>query len=231
MLLPKSGTDLLVDESILKNHTETRESYLGFSQIGEECERKLFYGLNIPTAISDARILRIFKLGHIMETEIIKLLKDSGLTIYDLDEDGKQFEAGYFNNKYRGHPDGIVTGLPESKVPHLLEIKTYNEKRFNTLKKEGVKSSDPKYYAQLIVNMGAFDLTRALFVAYNKNTSEMYYERVDYDPFENALLMAKAGRVLDFKTDEQIDRPYPSKDFFKCKFCDYREHCWGITKE
>ena len=230
MLLPKTGTEELVDDSILRNHKNDRESYLGFSQIGEECERKIYYNLHSPVAVTDPRILRIFKVGHILETEIIKMLRDSGLTIYDLDENGKQFQVRYFNDQYRGSPDGIIMGLPESSVPHLLEIKTYNEKRFNTLKKDGVKCSDPKYFSQLQANMGAFDLTRSLFVAYNKNTSEMYYERVDYDPFDNALLMAKAQRILSAKDENDLDRSYPDSNFFKCKFCDYRKKCWGITE-
>jgi CRISPR/Cas system-associated exonuclease Cas4 (RecB family) len=26
---------------------------------------------------------------------------------------------------------------------------------------------------------------------------------------------------------DRIPRPYPDADFFKCKFCDYREVCWS----
>lgn len=232
MEMPKLGTESIIDDSILRNSKREPRDYLGFSQIGEECERKLFYDLNCKKKeVTDPRMIRLFKLGDIMETEIISLLRQAGLTIYDKDDEGKQFRVSYFSGKYSGAPDGIITGLKESSVPHVLEIKTYNDDRFKKLKKEGVKSSDPKYYSQMQANMGAFELTRSFFVAYNKNTSEMYYERIDYDPFDAALLMAKAKRVIDAKSADEFDRPYPDKNFFKCKFCDHREFCWENNKE
>lgn len=232
MILPKNGTELLVDESITANYKNGREDYLGFSQIGEECERKIYYDLHSKKEIPEPIMIRLFGLGHLLESEIIRILREAGLTIYDIDpETGKQFQVRYFNDQFRGSPDGIIVGLPESKVPHLLEIKTYNDKRFTELKKSGVKISDPKYSSQMQINMAAFELTRGLLVAYNKNTSELHYERLDFDPFDAALLMAKGQRILSAKSDEELDKAYPDQNFFKCKFCSHRKRCWGITTE
>jgi hypothetical protein len=48
--------------------------------------------------------------------------------------------------------DGVVLGVPESPhKPHLLEIKTHNEKSFNDLVKNGVAKS--KFLSNMI-NIG-----------------------------------------------------------------------------
>ena len=93
----------------------------------------------------------------------------------------------------------------------------------------GVTKANPTYATQIALYQTYMELTEhpALFSVVNKNTSEIYYELVPYnaslaqqasDRAVNILTAAKSGDILP--------RIAQSKDFFLCKFCEYRESCW-----
>jgi hypothetical protein len=229
MKMPKIGVERLVDDAILANQEPPRKR-LGCSQIGDECETKIWFELNHQKPIDDARVLRIFSHGHTMEDHIIKILRDSGLTIYN-EFEGKQFRVSFIDGGLTGSVDGVILGLPESDEPHLLEIKTYNDTRFKKLSTEGVQKSDPKYYVQMCLYMEGLELERALFVAYNKNTSEMYFERVYADKFEVSIAVNKASKILAAKDKEGIDRISEKCTDYRCKFCKYSKECFDVCSK
>ena len=114
--------------------------------------------------------------------------------------------------------------LEAPKTEHLLEIKTMNDKNFKKMKKDGVKISKPVYYAQQQIYMRKLKLTRAIFIAVNKNDDSIYIERVKLDKGFADDLERKAEYVV------LQERP-PEKQFeatwFECKFCDARTTCHG----
>ena len=121
----KLGTARLVDESIEKRcKSQTPRDYLGASILGTECDRQLWYQFHHPKPVDDPRVQRIFDLGNILEDYMIKLLKESGIEVWDVDADGEQF--GFIDEEVAGHCDGVAQGFPESTVPHLLEFKSAN---------------------------------------------------------------------------------------------------------
>ncbi len=214
----------MLDEAILKRaQSQPPRTYLGASALGEECDRKLWYAWHRPRPVDDARIQRIFDIGHKLESLVIDWLKESGLTVHT-DDNGEQF--GFKDGMIAGHIDGVVTGLPESKQPHLLEIKTYNDSRFTELCKVGVRSNDPKYYTQMCIYMEKMDLERALFVAVNKDNAEIYTERVHADPIEANAMINRGKQLIEIKEAKDVTRKYNHRSFFKCKWCNYRTECW-----
>lgn len=211
-----------------RESSRTRRSYLGGSLIGEDCERKLWYFLRwVKKAVMEGRIYRLFETGNIEEDRLIKNLRDVGVKVLDRDANNKQWSVSKFNNYLSGHFDGVLIGLPEApKTWHLLEIKTMKESKFNLLKKHGVKKQFPTYFAQLQVYMGLSDLTRAAFFAVNKNTDEIYLERIKIEKKYYNGLIKRAQRIIFDNTIPSRITEDPTN--YQCTFCDFKKVCHKI---
>lgn len=215
LILERINTSLL---SLSKK--DKPRDYMGCSVIGKECERQLWYEYHSPIRTSDPRIHRIFRLGHIIEKEVIFLLRLAGFTVFSSDGDDSQFggkdeEIGY-------NIDGV---LMMNDVPYLLEIKSASEKRFNQMVKVGVKISDPTYYVQMITYMKYMELDRGLFIAYNKNNSDIHVEVVIASSIESNYFINRAKEIARMKSEPE--RKYKTKAFYKCSICQYKSICWN----
>lgn len=198
--------------------------YCGMSGIGNKCLRALQYSCfraSKPEQV-DPRTQRIFDLGHIMEEYIVQCLKHAGLIITR-----QQAEIIGFAGHWKGHIDGVAENVPEApKTEHLLEVKTHNDKSFQAVRKEGVEASKPEHYAQMTRYMGGLKLSRGLYVAYNKNDSSYYFERVRYDKsFGNELIRKESEVMLAEKLFPRIGSGKPT--WHDCKWCSHKGVCFG----
>lgn len=204
--------------------------YLGMSEIGDTCTRRLWLKYHTDFAeVIPARVARLFRMGHTMEKLIIKDLKQAGFKV-----SAKQGRFKDWKGKFKGHCDGIAEGLPESSKPHILEIKSCNGKSFELFKKHGVKdhpSVGAKYWGQIQCYMGYAGLDRGLFIVENKDTSARYMERVKFEPEAFRLLKEKARLIIEAKEPPRgiSNRP----DWFECRFCglNNESHCrkdWSV---
>ena len=221
----KLGTANLIDEAILnRSSSEKKRDYMGGSILGTECDRQLWYMYKMPFTVDDPKLQRIFDMGHIFEDYIIRLLRDAGITVHCTDTNGDQF--GFVDGPIAGHIDGVLEGLPESSKPHLFEAKSANDKNFKQAVKLGLEKWNNKYWAQVHIYMLKMNLEKCLFVVINKNTQELYFERVTLDKHvaNHYLLRGKEIAAMD----ELPDRKYNSSTFFKCKFCNNRKECWEL---
>ena len=219
------GTAKLVDDAIMAEIKDKKgRGYLGFSQLGDECAKKVWYSYWLPKPVEDPRIKRIFDMGHMLEPYVVSLLRLAGLTVYEVDENGEQFGVILEGGKIAGHIDGVITGLPESSVPHLLEIKTANNTNYNQLVKKGVKNFSDTYYGQVQCYMGEMDLARCLFVAINKNNCELYFERIKYDSFIHKALIERGIDIVG--GGDPPPRAYGKSTYYRCNFCNYKSRCW-----
>ena len=210
-----------IDEAIAAEaEAAPPRGHLGMSQIGEEDARKVW--LKFRWSLPDEpapRVQRIFRLGNIIEIEIARLLRMvPGVTLHEVDpETGEQFRYSYIGGHFGGSMDGAVVGVPEApKTWHVWEAKSVNGDRFKELVKQGVKSWSPEYYGQLQCYMGASGMTRALFTAYNKDTSEIYIERVKPEPMYWESAQVKAERIIEAK--EPPPSTYPKREYYKARF-------------
>lgn len=205
---------------------EKPRAYLGGSVIGEPCERALWYGFRGQAAKFDGRMLRLFDSGHREEARIIEDLRRAGMTVMDRDASGQQYGFELLGGHVGSHVDGVVQGVPDApKTPHLLEVKTHNDKSFADLKAKGVQKSKPVHYAQMQFYMGALGLERALYVAVEKSSDTIYTERVKFDPDSHRDLLAKAERIV--RADAPPARITEDPAWYECKLCDHRKVCWG----
>jgi predicted phage-related endonuclease len=81
------------------------------------------------------------------------------------------------------------------------------------------------HYAQMQVYMHLTGMTRALYFAVNKNTDELYTERVKYNKEHAENLMRRAKDIIE--SEVPLDRCASRPDYYECKYCSATELCWG----
>lgn len=210
-----------------RNADDWRRPHLGASVIGSECDRYLYYHYHWARKPDlDGRMFRLFARGDREEGWIIEDLRKAGFIVWDkMPGAGGQWKVE--DGPFAGSAiDGVIMNLTEApKTRHLLEVKTYNEKRFRKLQKEGVREADMKYYVQMQVYCAAFALERWFFVAVNKNNDEIYQER---GPVDRQIASAARFRH-QMVTSAEVPPPKISESpaFYKCKMCDYHPVCHG----
>tara|TARA_R110002074_G_scaffold168238_1_gene329563 strand:- start:1246 stop:2088 length:843 start_codon:yes stop_codon:yes gene_type:complete len=198
---------------------------LGSSFIGEECIRKIWFdwrGFNREGF--QGRILRLFGTGHWQEDRIVEDLRRAGYTIWEKQDDGKQYqlidETGHFISKL----DGVIKGVPEHEdQPHILEIKTHNKSSFNGVLKHGVLKNKPQHYSQVQISMKLSGLTASLYVAVCKDDERFYIERIEADTKHQDQLLKKVKSLYSATM-----RPAGISDdagSFGCKFCSMKDVC------
>lgn len=205
---------------------QPRRNYLGASEIGEPCGRRLWYKFRwCVDEKFPGRMYRLFDRGQREEAAFVKDLRAIGCEVHDVDENGNQFAIEDCNGHFRGHMDGVALGIPTAeKTWHLLEFKTHSAKSFRKLR-SGVQVAHPKHYAQMQVYMRKGELTRALYMAVNKDDDSIHAERVRLDIEFADKLLEKAQRI--------IESPVPPHkcgtgyDDEVCKYCPAKTLCHG----
>jgi len=202
-------------------------AHLGASVIGHACERYLWLMFRwAHREAFDGRMLRLFEYGKRFEERITDELRDIGVEVHCSDEFGQQYRVQAVQGHFGGSLDGAALELPEApKSWHVLEFKTANAKSFAQLQAKGVQEAKPMHWAQMQIYMGLTGMDRALYVAENKDTSELYQERVSFDTVEFSKLLARAERVI--KAAEPPPRLSADPAWFACKFCHCHELCHG----
>ena len=226
MKIPQKALHRKIYDHYVQANGDGFRNHLGASLIGNKCIRSLWYGFrwSLP-AMFEGRILRLFETGQQEEDRIIRNLRDIGIEVWNQDENGNQFRFKTLGGHFAGSIDGVVLGIPESaKTPHLLECKTANDRIFKLIQKNGVQAEKPEHYAQMVIYMEFLELTRALYFVVNKNTDEIYTERIKEDPAEVKRLILKAEQVIRSDVPPQGISDNPS--WWECKFCDYWKLCF-----
>ena len=214
-------------------NTDWRRPHLGASLLGNPCRRALWFSFRWSIAPHHpGRVLRLFDTGNREEGRIVADLRNAGITVYDRDPaTGQQFRVSFCEHS-GGSLDGIAQGFEEApKKWHVVEFKTHNEKSFAELKTKGVAAAKPYHIAQMQVYMykmneaypGVFD--RAMYIAVNKNTDEIYGERVKLDHLTAQGLVGKARAVVESPRPAGVLSDDPKNQ--ACLFCEYHGLCFG----
>ncbi len=197
--------------------------HLGGSQIGNSCERALWYQFHwADHATFDGRMLRLFETGQVAEARFVDNLHGIGIMVWDVGADGRQFSYSRFGGHFGLSLDGVCDGIEDHPGPHTLEFKTMNARTFNALAANGLQKTKPVYWAQVQVGMHMSGIGRCLFMAVNKNTDDIYAEIVQPDGSASDLI-DKAERIVF--SDKPLVKLGESEDWFECKFCDFAAVC------
>ena len=206
--------------------------HLGASIIGRKCQREIWYSFRWASPQKpDGRMARLFEVGHAAEERLANDLRLIGVTVHTVDKrfitpsnPSPQFRFSFFSGWLGGSMDGCCVGIPEApKTWHVTEFKTHNDKSFKELSKSGVEKVKFEHYVQMNTYMGWSGMTRALYLAENKNTSELYKERTRFDPALFKATIDKAYNILfGFGIPGRISNDPHS---LECGFCDFKLVC------
>lgn len=202
--------------------------HMGASLIGHQCERSIWLTWRwVMKPEFSGRILRLFNRGQREEAQFIEELRGIGATVWDTDPDtGDQVRVSACNGHFGGSLDGIAKGLPEApKATAVLEFKTHGSKSFADLVKNKVQASKPQHYAQMTVYMGLMDIDRALYMAVNKDTDDLYTEWVHFDREHFTVLVDRAERLIEMSEPPMKLSDDPA--YYVCKMCNFWKHCHG----
>lgn len=174
---------------------------------------------------TNPKLLRIFRLGHIIEDEVVRLLEEAGFAVKD-----QQLEVG--GGDWLGHIDGLIDMSRRDGIPDwcLLEIKSANSARFELLRElDSYEAWSPNYAGQLSAYLHHLNgVTDAIVVVYNKDTSELYTERILFD-LDAAMQLEKENALVTAEDNLPPPRPQDAKSQYCafCKWCDFQKTCWS----
>jgi hypothetical protein len=226
---PMNSTAAKIYEAYEQDAETSNRPHLGASLIGHACERYLWLTFRwAEDKKFPGRMLRLFETGQREEERLVRNLRRIGAQVHDTTPDGGQWRVSDLGGHFGGSMDGAAVGIPEApKTWHVLEFKTFNDKTFGDLLKNQVRKSKPQHWAQMQTYMGLTGMDRALYMAVNKNTDELYTERVEFDPVEFARIKARAERVITAAEPPLKVSNDPS--WYVCKMCEFHAQCHGDT--
>jgi len=201
---------------------------VGVSQIGHPCDRWVYYQHNQAGKATppSGRVLRLFQLGSQLEEMMAIDLMSAGFQLYDRQ---RYVEFTQDNLKLHGSVDGVVKGLLESpETPHLWECKSVADKGFQKFKKDGYEAYSEQYKTQIHCYAMALKLKRVFVTVINKNTSEIYTERIKTDKEYAVSRLLRAFDIIG--SSEVPGRKCPRADWFEAKFCNFADICWERFK-
>ena len=203
-------------------------SHLGASLIGKDCERALWYDFRwVTRSDHPGRLLRLFETGQLEESRLVLNLRRTGATVLEVDPDtGRQFQVKAHGGHFGGSLDGVAINLLEApKTWHVLEFKTHSNKSFTDLVAKKVRDSKPQHFAQMQIYMHLTGITRAMYLAVNKDTDDLFVERIEVDRAYAERLIDKAGRIIYSMAPPPRMTDDPS--WYQCRFCNHAALCHG----
>ena len=205
---------------------QSHRPHLGASLIGHACDRFLWLTFRWAGAEHfDGRMLRLFDTGKREESRVYEELRGIGCEVH-ADDGGAQFRVSTLGGHFGGSMDGVVRGVPEAPAAwHVLEVKTHSDKLFAELLKKKVRGAKPMHWTQMQTYMHLAEIDRALYYAVNKNTDDLYIERIERDPAEGARIVARAQRIIESPTPPAKLSEDPA--WFECKWCCFHGQCHG----
>lgn len=222
-------------------------AHLGASLLGRKCGREVWLGFRWAwRKMFEGRMIRLFNRGHLEEARFVAMLLTIGVTVWQHDQNGKQFRIVGHKGHHGGSTDGVARGFPEMpEVAVLTEFKTHNDKSFTKLAGsfpkggslwkgdkrqggEGVMKAKWEHFVQMQRYMGYWGLPYAYYFAVNKDTDELHVEIVAYDQAQDHRYAERAATLIDARLPPA--RVSNSPGWHECKLCDYWGLCHGTAE-
>jgi hypothetical protein len=209
---------------------------VAMSEAANECARAIWYRLRWAAPLEEitGQKERKFETGRREEVRLLDDLEATGIKVERIDPaTGKQFAVELARGWLRGKMDGRALGIPEApKTLHVVECKSHSDRSYKELLKhappkgEGLKKSKPEHHAQCQLYMHAQHLKRCLYLAVNKNTEELYAERIEYDAAFCLALEAKIERIAaSDRAPPRLWEDPTAKGAFACNWCSAKPIC------
>lgn len=198
----------------------SERNYLGASEIGDPCARKLWLRFHKYVAQEQfsSRMLRLFHRGQREEGYFEMYLRETGFLIIENCFSQKRFVDGFFS----GAGDGVV----DKVARYACEYKTHSAKSFATLEVGKLESKFPKHFSQCQINAKKFGCVGTIYLAVNKDNDELFCDVIMLDEKKCQEIEAKAEYIT--MSDKPPPRIASKPTAFDCKFCHAKDVCWGF---
>ena len=216
---------------------EEPRPYLGMSSIGRPCDRELWLSFRWAEPASFAcDTLWRFEDGHRSEDVMagrLRLVRGVHLRTVD-PRTGQQFAFVDLGGHFRGHCDGMVTGLLQApNVLHVWEGKATDEKKQAELiklkgsvgEKNALHEWDYTYYAQAVMYMAYAEATRHYLTCASPGARSMVGVRTDANLDLARTLRERAERVIT--ASEPPPKLSENPGWYQCKMCSLYSQCHG----
>ena len=203
---------------------------LRMSNLGEKCERKLWYRANKPEAAEplDGRSLLNFLNGDIAEETVLSIVEQSGHEAV-----GRQEEVELYGVK--GHIDAIIDGV-------VVDVKSANSRSIEKFKEHKLESDDPfGYLSQLDAYAAALEHDSRVkikgefaFLAYNKENGSVVldkYKRIKID--WKTKISSLRGMLAEAVAPKRAYLPEPDGKSgnmqlpMPCRYCQFKRECYS----
>jgi len=207
---------------------EEPRPYLGASQVGHECLRRIQFDWWCKPE-HEAKTRERFRRGDYFEERMRRHLVAAGFKCAPRDALG--FSA--LNGALRGHADGIIIHGPNLPGAYLIypliwEHKALNAKGWKEIERDGLGKKYPHYLAQVSLYQAYLNITNpALFTVTNADTCEWLHFLVPFDAERAQLWSDRALNIIEAtRNSELLPRAYDDASDWRCKMCPHRERCW-----
>lgn len=165
---------------------------------------------------------KAFEAGQEAEPIVLNYLSTHGWTLVDSQKEAHL--RGAPNVLIRYHPDSIGEWEGETFV---VEVKALGPDLFSKARRHGVGSTIGEYNWQISVMMHGEQLP-GMWVAMNKETGEVIFERIDEPPVPLADILAKVAKLVGSLDDDLMDRPCDDPKHFPCRYIHLRPEPEGV---
>ncbi len=232
---------LAIDDWVRAEFPSDFRDHLGASLIGRKCDRELWYGFrwvakptyrkkDPETGVdfdNEPSMKRLFQRGHSEEDRLLAFVRGIGATVLERDpETGDQLRIVDVDGHFGGSLDAEATmPVDFGGVKVVVELKTYGQKAWDYLQKEGIAKAKPEHMTQMDVYGCKRGIAWGLYIAVNKNTDELFVLFRPLDVQNGRMMIERARRIiLAVVPPERIDRD-PTRYGSPCRFCDFKAIC------
>ena len=214
--------------SRLSDHKKTHKPSLRMSNIGTECERRLWFDLNTEgTGDMPSHLHLRFLMGDLTEELLLSLAMAAGHEVTGQQDTIKV-------DGIKGHRDAVIDGVN-------VDVKSTSASNFNKFKNHTLALDDPYGYVkqlQMYVYGSAeddkvTDKVGGAFLAMNINTGELaldYHNFSEQLPYTSNFVKKMKGVVAQpsppprpYVDDEQKNGNHKLNK--KCTFCPHKKAC------
>lgn len=201
---------------------------LRMSNLGTNCDRKLWYSVNHPelAEVLEPNVRMKFLFGDILEGLLIFLAKEAGHTVTH-----EQLEVEI--DGVPGHIDCIIDG-------HLVDCKSASSFSFQKFRDGSLASSDSfGYLTQLSSYLYAckelpelVDKQTASFLVIDKQLGHLCLDTHHLDTAAVPGLVRRKRELLEQNIPLRTYGPVPDgksgnqKLGTECSYCSFKDHCW-----